>query len=313
MGSHMSADPHLHTFSGNPLDRAGDRRGDAEWLAAQYADPKAVALALWNGQPLVSETESGSIQAVRLDGAFAQAIAGEAEPPLFLGLSDEGPVLAIELEGEADPTAGVLEGRGRFVELRTALPSLSGADANLTGTARSLFEWRRKHRFCSVCGHQSRGSDGGWRRICPNCDAQHFPRVDPCVIMLPFKGERCLLGRQASWPKGRFSTLAGFVEPGESLEEACAREVKEESGLTVTGVTYHSSQPWPFPSNLMIGLMAEVAEGQAKPDMTELEAVHWFTREEARLLLEGRLEEFAAPPRTAIAHHLIAHWAYSRG
>lgn len=306
----MTADTHLHTFAGNTLDRAGDRRGDAAWLAAQLADPRAISLALWNGRPLVIDAADGALLAARLDGGLAQALAGSAETVAFLGLSGDGPVLAIDLDGEADPAEGPLRGLGRFADLRASLAALPGPDANLIGTARSLFEWRRKHRFCSACGRLSQTSDGGWRRVCPNCHTQHFPRVDPCVIMLPVNGDRCLLGRQAAWPKGRFSTLAGFVEPGESIEEACAREVLEECALTVTAVRYHSSQPWPFPSNLMLGLIAEVAQGEAVADRVELEAVRWFTREQARDLLEGALEGTLPPTRTAIAHHLIRYWAY---
>jgi NAD+ diphosphatase len=309
----MSADPHLHTFAGGLLDRAGDRRGDADWLAAQLDDPRAIALALWTGQPLLAEDAQGQLRAARLDGGLARELAGPAGGLLFLGLSEEGPVLAVELDGAADPAEGALKGLGRFCDLRAHAAALPAADANLAGTARSLFEWRRKHRFCSACGHASRDADGGWRRVCPSCGTQHFPRVDPCVIMLPVRGERCLLGRQSSWPQGRFSALAGFVEPGESLEEACAREVREEAGLTVTSARYHSSQPWPFPSNLMIGLIAEVEEGEAAPDMTELEAVRWLTREEARALLEGGLPDLSSPAPHAIAHHLIRHWAYGEG
>jgi NAD+ diphosphatase len=306
----MTADLHLHTFAGNSLDRAGDRRGDAAWLAAQLEDPRAISLVLWKGQPLVQEGDDGALTAVRLDGGLARELAGSAESVAFLGLSDGVAVLAVDLEGAADPAEGPLEGFGRFVDLRSSLSALPGVDANLIGTARSLFEWRRKHRFCSACGHASHTSDGGWRRVCPSCKTQHFPRVDPCVIMLPVRGDNCLLGRQASWPQGRFSTFAGFVEPGESIEEACAREVLEEAGLVITGVQYHSSQPWPFPSNLMLGLIAQAAEGEAVADQTELEAVRWFTRAEARALLEGTLEGTLPPARTAIAHHLVRHWAY---
>ncbi|HUO23194.1 MAG TPA: NAD(+) diphosphatase [Caulobacteraceae bacterium] len=304
----MSDASHQHIFSGNRLDRAGGQRGDADWLAARIADPAAVSLVLWNGRPLLTHLPDGTLTAARIDGGLARALAGGLETLVFLGLGPQGPVLAIDLDGETDPAEGPLQGLGKFHDLRAALASFPAEDANLVGTARSLFEWRRKHRFCSACGRPSRASDGGWKRVCPNCKTQHFPRVDPCVIMLPARGEHCLLGRQASWPEGRFSTLAGFVEPGESVEEACAREVREESGLTVTGVRYHSSQPWPFPSNLMIGLIAEVAEGEAAPDLEELEAVRWFTRAEARDLLDGKLPGVTSPAPVAIAYHLIRAW-----
>jgi NAD+ diphosphatase len=152
-------------------------------------------------------------------------------------------------------------------------------------------------------------ADGGWKRVCPACNAEHFPRTDPVVIMLPVRGERCLVGRQAVWPTGMWSALAGFLEPGESVEEACARELKEEAALETLSVRYHSTQPWPYPNSLMIGLIAEVAEGEATPDQTELEAVRWFTREEARALIAGEIEGAFAPPPLAIAHQLIKAWA----
>lgn len=168
---------------------------------------------------------------------------------------------------------------------------LPAADAAMAGGAKSLFDWRRKHGFCANCGTLSQTASGGWKRVCPACGTEHFPRVDPVTIMLPvFKGGAepiCLLGRQAAWPEGRMSALAGFLEPGETIEEACAREVKEEAGLTVVATAYHSSQPWPFPSQLMIGLIAEVSDDQARPDQTELEAVAWLTRAEARAVIAG--------------------------
>jgi NAD+ diphosphatase len=182
----------------------------------------------------------------------------------------------------------------------------------MAGGAKSLFDWRRRHGFCSACGQMSNDACGGWKRICPACSTEHFPRVDPVTIMLPvYRGGPepvCLVGRQAVWPAGRMSALAGFLEPGETIEEACAREIAEESGLTATAVRYHSSQPWPFPSQLMIGLIAEVSDDQATPDQTELEAVAWLTRAEAKALLAGTHPAFKAPGSIAISRVLIQAW-----
>jgi NAD+ diphosphatase len=296
-----------HAFAGNPLDRAGERRGDVEWLARRLEASGARALVLWRGQPLLKADEP---ELAFVTGALASKLAETGEHLLFLGLDGEDAVFALEMDGEADPTAGPLAGRGAFKDMRASAQVLPLEQTGLLSASRSLFEWRRRHRYCAACGHPSAGAEGGWKRVCPSCRTEHFPRVDPCVIMLPVRGDRCLVGRQAAWAPGRFSALAGFVEPGESIEEACAREVAEEAGLTVTAVRYCSSQPWPFPSNLMIGLIAEVAEGEAQPGDSELEAVRWLTRDEARALVEDRLEGFSAPSPFAIAHSLIRTWAF---
>jgi NAD+ diphosphatase len=302
----MASPPFItHAFAGNPLDRASDRRADADWLARRLEAPGARALVLWKGQPLLTPGPALAF----VEGALASKLAETNEHLIFLGLDGEDAVFALEIDGEADPTAGPLQGLGHFHEIRAVAGALPASDTGLLSASRSLFEWRRRHRYCSVCGHASGGIDGGWKRQCPSCKAEHFPRVDPCVIMLPTFGDRCLVGRQASWIANRYSALAGFVEPGESIEEACAREVKEEAGLTVTGVRYHSSQPWPYPSNLMLGLICEVSDDQAKPDLTELESVLWLTRAEARDLVDGKAEGVTAPPPFAIAHSLIRDWA----
>ncbi|HEY0053021.1 MAG TPA: NAD(+) diphosphatase [Caulobacteraceae bacterium] len=305
----MPLDAFTNTFAGLRLDRGGDQRSDAAWLAEQAANPEARALAMWNGGPLV--TDAGD-RLTWLQTPFAEDAAGP--PLLFLGHDGEVPVFAVEFEGEADPAAGPLEGLGRFIDMRGAGAMLSTHEAACAALAKSLLDWRAHHGFCARCGTRSEDAAGGWRRRCPACAAEHFPRVDPVVIMLATHtgadGEpRCLVGRQAAWPPGRMSALAGFLEPGESIEEACARELFEEAGVRAVRVTYHSSQPWPFPSSLMIGLYAEVDSGEARPDQTELEAVRWLTRAEARAVIAGEHPEVGAPPPVAIAHQLIKAWA----
>jgi NAD+ diphosphatase len=300
--------PALNTFAGNPLDRAGDRRNDPEWLAEQAADPNALALVLWEGRPLLEVGEEPRL--AWLPMAQARAVVPDRE--LFLGLWKGAPAFAVEVEGSIDPTAGPLRGVGLFHEMREAAALLPGPDAAMAGTARSLFDWRRRHGFCAACGVQTADACGGWKRICPACKTEHFPRVDPVTIMLAvYRGgdePRCLLGRQAAWPEGRMSALAGFLEPGETIEEACAREIEEEAGLTVTAVRYHSSQPWPFPGQLMIGLICEVDSEDAAPDQTELEAVAWLTKAEAAAVLAGTHPAIKAPARIAIARTLLQAW-----
>ncbi|MDO9587070.1 MAG: NAD(+) diphosphatase [Brevundimonas sp.] len=300
--------PALNTFAGDPLDRAGDLRNDPERLAEQVAHPEAVAMVLWEGRPLVEDAGEPRLVWLALD--HARAVVPDRE--LFLGLWNGAPCFAVEVEGSVDPAAGPLAGLGAFPEMREAAAMLPGPDAAMAGTAKSLFDWRRRHGFCAACGVETETAGGGWKRACPACRVEHFPRVDPVTIMLAvYKGgpePRCLLGRQAAWPEGRMSALAGFLEPGETIEAACAREIEEEAGLTVTAVRYHSSQPWPFPSQLMIGLICEVDSDDARPDQTELQAVAWLTRDEAADVLEGTHPSIKAPPRIAIARTLLQAW-----
>jgi NAD+ diphosphatase len=303
----MPLDLFLNTFAGNPLDRASDRRVDADWLKRQLGSPEARGVALWNGKVLVRPDGPG-LEPAWLPARLAGELAGGAERLLFLGLAAGEPVFAVDLESGADPADGALEGLGEFKELRQIAPELPAPDAAILATAKAMFEWRRRHRHCAACGQPSHPADGGWKRVCEACEAEHFPRTDPVVIMLPHHGGRCMLGRQAIWPKGMFSALAGFMEPGEAIEEACARELYEEAGLTARKVRYHSSQPWPYPSCLMIGLLAEVEDDEGTPDQTELEEVRWFTRDEASDLLDRRLPGVFAPAAMAIAHQLIRAW-----
>ncbi|HEV2533035.1 NAD(+) diphosphatase [Phenylobacterium sp.] len=305
----MPLDAFMNTFAGNPLDRASDKRPDAAWIAAQLASPEALAFPVWNGRPFVEPAKDGGVQIAYVPTRLAEQLSEGREHLLFLGLWKETAVFAVDLEGEANPAEGPLAGMGKFEDLRRIALQLPATEAAIIGTAKAMFEWRRRHRHCAVCGQPSQAIDGGWKRRCPSCEAEHFPRTDPVVIMLPWHGERCMLGRQEAWPKGMFSALAGFLEPGESIEEACARELSEEAGLRTRKVRYHSTQPWPYPSSLMIGLIAEVEDDEGAPDQTELSEIRWITRDEARKLIKGELDGMAAPNPMAIAHQLLKAWA----
>ncbi|MBN8553021.1 MAG: NAD(+) diphosphatase [Caulobacterales bacterium] len=299
----MTAPP-PNAFAGNPLDRAGDHREDDGWITDRLARADGACLVMVDGEVLVEPGAEGE-QIAWIGPEIARGVSDADR--LFLGTWNDSPVFAVRLAPHR------VEARGRLIDLRTAAAVLPGAEAAMAGTARSLFDWHSRHGFCANCGQTTQVVAGGWKRNCPDCEASHFPRVDPVAIMLPvYEGGAepvCLLGRQAAWPEGRMSALAGFIEPGESIEEGCAREVAEEAGLRVVGSRYHSSQPWPFPHQLMIGLICTVDSDQAHANQAELESVTWLTRSEARIVLDGHHPTIKAPPPFAIAHQLIRAWA----
>ncbi|MGN6290717.1 MAG: NAD(+) diphosphatase [Sphingopyxis terrae] len=281
-------------FTGARLDRADRLRTDPEAFAAAIADPRATCLLLDGIDPVPGS--GGGLVWEALDPADERAL-------LLLGIDDSGaPRFVREAHGGAR-----VDARSRTV--MRLLPMLSPEEAALYGGARSLVDWHARHRFCAVCGSPTELFRGGWGRRCASCGAEHFPRVDPVVIMLAEYEGRVLLGRQPGFPPGFFSALAGFVEPGESLEEAVARELFEEAGIAVSDVSYVASQPWPFPSSLMIGCRA-VARGAALTiDTTELEAAMWVDRAEVRAALAGDMgASFMAPPPLAIARYLLEDW-----
>ena len=190
-----------NTFAGNPLDRASDKRADSDWLASRLDHPDSLAVAIWNGKPLVEDApgEAGAVRIAYLPIAMAREVAASDQRVLFMGLWKETAVFAVDLEGSADPADGPLNGMGRFEDLRMVALRLPGPDAAILATAKGVFEWRRRHGFCSACGQPTLATEGGWKRVCESCKTEHFPRTDPVVIMLPTLGDRCLLGRQAIW------------------------------------------------------------------------------------------------------------------
>lgn len=305
----MPLNAFTNTFAGNPLDRASDRRSDADWVAGQLNAADSLGVVMWNGKPLVEDAKGGGVQIAYVAARMVKDMTAGPERLLFLGLWQGTAVFAVDLDGVADPADGPLQGLGRFEDLRMIALRLPGTEAGILATAKSMFEWRRRHRHCAACGQPSEVAEAGWKRICPSCKAEHFPRTDPVVIMLAVKGEKCLVGRQAAWPKGMYSALAGFLEPGESIEEACARELWEEARLKTRSVRYHSTQPWPYPSSLMIGLIAEVENDDAVADQVELDEVRWMTREETRAMIRGELPDVKSPGSMAIAAQLIRAWA----
>lgn len=293
-----------NAFARSPLDRAGHHRRDKAWLSAALEAPETKLLPFFQHRPFV--TEEGGVVAPGWLSAHARAsIAPRDALTLFLGVDASGAAhFAVRIEDDA-PLADL----GRFDDLRMLGPRLSRDDLAMLGPAKAVFEWHARNAYCANCGTPTLIVEAGWKRECPMCSAEHFPRVDPVCIMAPVFGEKCLLGRQRGWPRGMYSALAGYIEPGEPIEEAVARETFEEAGLRVREVRVHSTQPWPFPHSLMIGVLCTVEDDAEKIDTEELESARWFTRDEVRLLVAGKHPDAFAPPPFAIAHQLLKTWA----
>ena len=295
-------------YSGAGLNRADQQRRDPAWLSARLTDPMSLFLPLWRSQHLVTE----DLMPVRLGQAEAGELVAEGWQVVFLGLEAGRAIFGLGLPPQHRPDDHRLfKERGDFRDLREFGPLLPREEGSVLAYARGLLHWHERHGFCGVCGSPTVSDQGGHLRNCTNgaCGASHFPRTDPAVIMLVHDGaEHCLLGRQASWPPGMHSTLAGFVEPGESLEEAVAREVFEEVGveLALAGVRYHSSQPWPFPSSIMLGFWAECPRQELKLDREEIAEAGWYSRDQ--LLASPEDERFRLPRRDSIARRLVEDW-----
>jgi NAD+ diphosphatase len=310
-------------FAVNPLNRLSERREDEAFLSALRERPDALTLLLCRDMPVLKKAAGG------LDPLFSFSELGSIAPPRQLALlgafPNGAPVYAAMLDDgavelRADASDGFLDRRvlvipGRedlsLVDMRSiALQGLLAPELiGIFGQAKALMNWHARHGHCANCGAVTRVAAAGWRRECDTCKAQHFPRTDPVVIMLAVDGDNCLLGRQPRFPKSMYSCLAGFLESGETIEDAVRREIFEEAGIACGPVAYLASQPWPFPASLMIGCIAQATTRELHVDGVELEDARWFSREEARSMLEGRHPgRLAAPHPMAIAHHILRAW-----
>jgi NAD+ diphosphatase len=299
-------------FAGNPLNRASEKRTDAKWIEAKRHDPTSIVLPVWQLQPFLLGQENAGppFELGLVPPDVVESFEGDAIC-VFLGLDHERAIFAIDVAQTDSPAkAGPLAGRGHFRDARTAAMFVSIKDSAIIGQAKAMIDWHQRHGFCPKCGAPTQIMDAGYRRLCAKCNSEHFPRVDPVVIMLATHGEACLVGRGKLFPPGMFSALAGFVEPGETIEEAVRRELMEEASVKVSDVTYYATQPWPFPSSLMIGCFAKAESRDIKADENELAEARWIERNVARELVQGqRVDGIMVPPPIAIAHHLIKTWA----
>jgi NAD+ diphosphatase len=285
------------------FDRAAEQRNDLGFLEAQLDAPGTLFLPLWQAQVFMRDAELVLLTRAQLGNSL-----DDAAEIIWLGRYGGTACFALDLGERITPDRLAALSGATPQELRGLLPKLPAGLAELTLSARALVLWHARHRFCSVCGHPSRPRQGGHQRVCSRqeCHAEHFPRTDPCVLVLVCDGDRCLLGRSRGWPAGMYSALAGFVEPAESLEAAVAREVLEEVGVEVGELRYAGSQPWPFPASLMVGFVAQARTVEIRIDEQELEAARWVTREQ---LQRPQEHGFFVPPRFAIAGQLIAAFA----
>jgi NAD+ diphosphatase len=306
-------------FGGSGLDRAAHLRADAPALGAMLGDPATRVLPVWRGKPLFA----GEPRVLAWVEAGHPVLRSADEAPVFLGLDAGVPRFAVDISGwqpeEVPDTLGaffdpseqrhpLLDPDHAFGELRANMTRLDPRSAELAATAKAVLGWHETHGHCARCGAKSQIAEAGWQRLCPACGARHFPRTDPVVIMLILSGNDVLMGRSPGWPEGMYSLLAGFVEPGESLEAAVRREVREEAGVEVGAVVYLASQPWPFPASLMIGCRGEATTREITVDPVELEDARWVGREEMLDIFAGLSDAMRPARRGSIAHFLISAW-----
>ncbi|MEM1351101.1 MAG: NAD(+) diphosphatase [Pseudomonadota bacterium] len=309
------------TFGGSGLDRAGEVRADPKTVSYLRADADSRAVPFWRGKPLIEMREPASLARLPMDHTILNHA---TEAPVLLGREEGSARFAFDISawepealdeealgGFLDPSEQShpsLPDDVRFAELRRVMTWLSARDAELAATGKAILGWHQIHSFCACCGARSEIVQAGWQRRCPVCNAVHFPRTDPVVIMLVTHGNSVLLGRSPGWPEGMYSLLAGFVEPGETIEAAVRREVFEEVGVEVGAVRYLASQPWPFPASLMIGCAGEALSTELKIDPVEIEDALWVSREEVMQAFAGTHPNISAARKGAIARFLLENW-----
>jgi NAD+ diphosphatase len=316
------------SFGGGGLDRRANLRARSAEL---QTDPAALVVLFWRGRPLVTGGAAPAPARLALRPANDPFIAEHAAEMVFLGDAGEGPLFAADVSRwlpDADVALDPGPGRAaedqplpdlpgwpkdcRFADLRMLFNGFSRLDAECAATAKGILEWHRTHRFCAYCGNPSVSAEGGWRRDCPSCGRPHFPRTDPVVIMLVTHGNKLLIGRSPGWPDRFYSLLAGFMEPGETVAAAVRREVAEEVDVRVGAVRILASQPWPFPSSLMIGAIGAAQTTEITPDPVEIEDALWISREDLLEVFAGRHPDIAVPRQGAIAQFLMKMWLADR-
>jgi NAD+ diphosphatase len=314
------------TFGGSGLNRAAHMRVDPSLVKRAFGQPDAAAVLIWRGKPLVCGPDRDTLALIPTDHPIlSQPQSSIIDTPMFLGVESDGaPRFACDISDwepkDLDTTAlglfldpseqyhPALPQDHVFAELRRLMARLTPRDAELAATAKAIIGWHASHRFCARCGEPSVVSQAGWQRTCPSCNSHHFPRTDPVVIMLITHGNSVLMGRSPGWPQGMYSLLAGFVEPGESLEAAVRREVFEEAGVPVGAVTYLASQPWPFPASLMFGCAGQALSRELTIDPIEIEDAMWVSRDDMMTVFSGDHPVLKPARKGAIAHFLLENW-----
>lgn len=295
----------LNTFSASAIDRLALQRRDSNWFQNLLTGDRTRFVPVWRGMNLITCEENPAEVLLCYEEAAKWIESGN---PILLGEFDDIVYVALELSASDQSVPEQFKERGVFLDLRLRTDRLPEQVAEILVFAKAMAYWHQRHRYCGQCGHATASLEAGYLRECTNedCKIKHFPRTDPAVIVLVYDGDRCLLARQPSWPEGRYSVIAGFVEPGESLEDAVLREVAEETNVAVSKIHYHSSQPWPFPSSLMLGYLAEASSTEINLNDAELEHAHWLTR--ADIAARMKAKKLRLPPPVSISYRLIETW-----